>query len=292
MDFEAQKRHDVAVIEQALTLYLPESTEAQRTVVEAMRYSLLAPGKRLRPILCLEFCKLCGGTEQQALPFAAAIEMIHTYSLIHDDLPCMDNDDLRRGRLTCHKVYGEAAAILAGDGLLTAAFETVLERSMCAPVVTLQCLQVLAKAAGARGMVGGQMIDMESQWRAATESDLKNLQGLKTGALIDAAVQMGCLAGGASTGQRKAAADFARHLGLAFQIQDDILDVTGDVKSLGKRTGLDEENRKTTFVSMFGLAKASAEADRLLRAAKESLSVFAKPEFLITLCDQMSRRQR
>lgn len=292
MDFDTQKRHDVAVIEQALALYLPESTEAQRTVVEAMRYSLLAPGKRLRPILCLEFCKLCGGSEQLALPFAAAIEMIHTYSLIHDDLPCMDNDDLRRGRLTCHKVYGEAAAILAGDGLQTAAFETVLERSMCSPVVTLQCLQVLAKAAGARGMVGGQMIDMESQWRAATESDLKNLQGLKTGALIDAAVQMGCLVGGASAAQRKAASDFSRNLGLAFQIQDDILDVTGDVKALGKRTGLDEENRKTTFVSMFGLAKASAEADRLLAAAKESLSAFSKPEFLITLCDQMSRRQR
>ena len=202
---------------------------------DAMRYSLLAGGKRLRPVLVLEACRLCGGAVEDALPFAGAIEMVHTYSLIHDDLPCMDDDDLRRGRPTNHKVFGEANAVLAGDGLLTAAFETMLAPGQkLPPERVLGAAGILAQAAGGRGMVGGQVLDMAGEGRALGLTEVEELQRLKTGALIRAAVEMGCAVAGGAEEQREALCRYADCLGLAFQIQDDILDVVGDEATLGK----------------------------------------------------------
>ena len=222
---------------------------------DAMRYSLLAGGKRLRPVLLLEACRLCGGAVEDALPFAGAIEMVHTYSLIHDDLPCMDDDDLRRGRPTNHKVFGEANAVLAGDGLLTAAFETMLAPGQkLPPERVLAAAGILARAAGGRGMVGGQVLDMAGEGRALGLTEVEELQRLKTGALIRAAVEMGCAVAGGAEEQREALCRYADCLGLAFQIQDDILDVVGDEATLGKPIGSDVRSDKTTFVALKGLA--------------------------------------
>ena len=222
---------------------------------DAMRYSLLTGGKRLRPVLVLEACRLCGGAVEDALPFAGAIEMVHTYSLIHDDLPCMDDDDLRRGRPTNHKVFGEANAVLAGDGLLTAAFETMLAPGQkLPPERVLEAAGILARAAGGRGMVGGQVLDMAGEGRALGLTEVEELQRLKTGALIRAAVEMGCAVAGGAEEQREALCRYADCLGLAFQIQDDILDVVGDEATLGKPIGSDVRSDKTTFVALKGLA--------------------------------------
>ena len=242
---------------------------------DAMYYSLLAGGKRIRPVLLLETCRLCGGDTAQVLLFAGAVEMIHTYSLIHDDLPCMDDDDLRRGRPTNHKVYGEATAVLAGDGLLTAAFEWMLDPSVnLPPERVLEAAGILAQAAGAQGMVGGQVLDMAGEGHAMGLTEVEELQRLKTGALIRAAAEMGCVLAGGSQEQRKAVCCYAERIGLAFQIQDDILDVVGDEATLGKPVGSDAKSEKNTFVTLKGLEACRQLVEKLTAEAVDALSIF------------------
>ena len=249
--------------------------EPREMLYDAMRYSLLAGGKRLRPVLVLEACRLCGGDTEAALPFAGAIEMVHTYSLIHDDLPCMDDDDLRRGRPTNHKVYGEATAVLAGDALLTAAFETMLAPGQPLPPERLTAAAgILARAAGGEGMVGGQILDMAGEERSLALAEVEELQRLKTGALITAALEMGWAVAGGTEAQREALRTYGARLGLAFQIQDDILDVVGDQAALGKPVGSDARSGKTTFVTLKGVEACRELVDRLSRQAAEALAPF------------------
>lgn len=261
---------------------------------DAMYYSLLAGGKRIRPVLLLECCRLCGGDPERALPFAGAIEMIHTYSLIHDDLPCMDDDDLRRGRPTNHKVYGEATAVLAGDGLLTAAFEWMLDPSVgLPPERVLEAAGVLARAAGAQGMVGGQVLDMAGEGHSMGLAEVEELQRLKTGALIRAAAEMGCILAGGSMEQRRAVCGYAERIGLAFQIQDDILDVVGDERTLGKPVGSDAKSEKNTFVTLKGVEECRRLVDKLTGEAVEALSVFGdESESLNWLARSLASREK
>ncbi|MGM9553695.1 MAG: polyprenyl synthetase family protein [Faecousia sp.] len=261
----------------------------QKELFEAMRYSLLAGGKRLRPVLTQAFCELCGGNAEEALPFGAAIEMVHTYSLIHDDLPCMDNDDFRRGKPTNHRVYGEATAVLAGDALLTAAFSRLAEAKLPAERI-VEAVRVLSLCAGELGMVGGQVLDMDAEARECTEQEVYDIQSRKTGALISAACQLGVIAAGGSEKQQAAASVYAESLGLAFQIEDDILDVVGDAKKLGKAVGVDE--KKNTFVRLYGVEKCremiKIETDKAIAA----LSVFETPDFLTELARALVSRDR
>ena len=249
--------------------------ESRGSLYDAMSYSLLAGGKRLRPVLTLEACRLCGGDVEAALPFAGAVEMVHTYSLIHDDLPCMDDDDLRRGRPTNHKVYGEATAVLAGDALLTAAFEAMLSPGQPLPPERIVLAAgVLARAAGGAGMVGGQVLDMAGEERALTQAEVEELQRLKTGALITAALEMGWAVAGGTEEQRAALRAYGDRLGLAFQIQDDILDVVGDEAALGKPVGSDARSGKTTFVTLKGLDACRELVAELSEQAAEALAPF------------------
>lgn len=264
-------------------------SEPQKDLFAAMRYSLLAGGKRLRPIFVFDFCRMCGGDWKEAVPFAAAVEMIHTYSLIHDDLPCMDNDDYRRGRLTNHKVYGEAVAVLAGDALLTAAFSYLCKSSFSADT-RIRAVEILSECAGELGMVGGQILDMDSEHRQCTAEEVIAIQSRKTGALIRAACTLGVLAANGSAEQIQAATDFANHIGLAFQIRDDMLDVIGNAEELGKAVGVD--TLKNTFVQLYGLD----ECDHMVRdhtsAAKNSLNVFSCTEFMSELADKLTIRTK
>ncbi len=266
-----------------------EPDEPQQVLFEAMRYSLLAGGKRLRPVMTQAFCAMCGGRAEDALPFAAAVEMVHTYSLIHDDLPCMDNDDMRRGKPTNHKVYGEATACLAGDALLTAAFRFLTKAKLPAGRI-VQAVQVLSLCAGELGMVGGQVLDMEAEERCCTEQEVLAIQSRKTGALISAACQLGVIAAGGSMAQQEAAAAYAAALGLAFQIQDDILDVIGDAETLGKAVGMDEH--KNTFVRLYGVdtcrEMVAVETDKAIGA----LSHFENAEFLTELARSLCNREK
>ncbi|MBE6925302.1 MAG: polyprenyl synthetase family protein [Ruminococcaceae bacterium] len=259
----------------------------QKTLIDAMRYSLLAGGKRLRPILVLDFCRMCGGDWQSAAPFAAALEMIHTYSLIHDDLPCMDNDDLRRGRPTNHKVYGEAMAVLAGDALLTEAFTMVASAPFDAETI-IRAVTVLAECAGALGMVGGQVLDIQSETRECTEQEVLNIQERKTGALIKAACVLGVLAGGGTEEQIVWAGKFARHLGLAFQIRDDILDVIGTEEEMGKAVGTDAG--KNTFVALHGLDICKGMVKSQTAAAMDCLFFFENNEYMLSLAQSLTDR--
>ena len=261
----------------------------QKELFDAMRYSLLAGGKRLRPVLTQAFCELCGGNAEEALPFGAAIEMVHTYSLIHDDLPCMDNDDLRRGKPTNHRVYGEATAVLAGDALLTAAFSQLAKAKLPAGRI-VEAVRVLSLCAGELGMVGGQVLDMDAEARECTEQEVYDIQSRKTGALISAACQLGVIAAGGSEKQQAAASAYAESLGLAFQIEDDILDVVGDAQKLGKAVGVDE--KKNTFVRLYGIKKCREmirdETDKAIAA----LSAFEQPVFLTELAQALASRDR
>ncbi len=261
--------------------------EPQSRLFEAMRYSLLAGGKRLRPILTMEFCRMCGGDWKDAVPFAAAVEMVHTYSLIHDDLPCMDNDDYRRGRLTNHKVYGEAMAVLAGDALLTDAFSMLA--SIAIPGVDLAtAVGVLSECAGSHGMVGGQVLDMLSEERACTEQEILDIQTRKTGALLNAACALGVLAGKGTEAQMQAACGFAALIGLAFQIRDDMLDVIGSAEVLGKATGVDDG--KNTFVRLYGLDACAARIQRDTDLAIAQLAVFPDASYLTELARRLTVR--
>ena len=259
----------------------------QANLLDAMRYSLLAGGKRLRPIFVLDFCRMCCGDWTKALPFAAAVEMIHTYSLIHDDLPCMDNDDYRRGKLTNHKVYGEAMAVLAGDALLTAAFKQLTVSELPAEV-RIQAVSILSDCAGELGMVGGQVLDIQSEARQCTEQEVIDIQSRKTGALIKASCVLGVLAGQGSQNQIDAAAAFAEHLGLAFQIRDDMLDVIGNAEELGKAIGADAG--KNTFVQLYGIEKCDKLVKEHTQEALHQLEQFADNQFITDLSLQLVRR--
>lgn len=276
----------VALIEAYLQQCFQENAP-QQNLFSAMRYSLLAGGKRLRPVMTLAFCELCGGCVEDALPFAAGVEMIQTYSLIHDDLPCMDNDDFRRGKPTNHRVYGEATAVLAGDALLTAAFGQLVAAKL-PPERVVEAVRVLSACAGELGMVGGQVLDMEAESRACTEAEVYAIQSRKTSALISAACQLGVIAAGGTRLQQEAAAAYAASLGLAFQIQDDILDVTGDARKLGKATGMDEN--KNTFVRIFGVEKCREMVTEETKKAVAALDVFEAPNFLIELANYLVHR--
>lgn len=266
--------------------------EYVKGIFDSFRYSLFAGGKRLRPFLVLEFCRLCGGGITDALSYASAIEMIHTFSLIHDDLPCMDDDDLRRGKPTNHKVYGEACALLAGDALSLYAFEAVTENSLSAEQ-NIRAVKLLAKNAGICGMIAGQQIDMTAENKKQSENDealLTLLQNKKTGCLFEAACLLGCIAAGKDENSEefKAAKNFALHTGLAFQIADDILDVCGDEKILGKNVGSDNENGKTTFVTILGVDGAKAKAAEETRLAKSALDVLKGKGVDVSLLSELS----
>ncbi len=264
------------------------SHEPQAQLFEAMQYSLLAGGKRLRPMLVFEFCRLCGEDWKKAAPLAAAVEMIHTYSLIHDDLPCMDNDDYRRGRLTNHKVYGEAMAILAGDALLTDAFAVAATAELSGKDMAA-AIGVLSECAGSLGMVGGQVLDILSEERGCTEAEILAVQSRKTGALIRAACALGAIAGGANEQQYGAACQFAACLGLAFQIRDDMLDVIGSREELGKATSVDAG--KNTFVRLYGLAKCEELVQKYTDVALEALQIFPDCGFLQQLAISLTDRK-
>ena len=250
---------------------LESSIIADNSAAQAMKYSLLSGGKRIRPILLLEFYALCGGKGDNALNFAAALEMIHTYSLIHDDLPCMDNDDMRRGRPSCHKAFGEDTALLAGDALLTLAFKTAADTEGIPSDRVLKAIAVLAENAGISGMVGGQVEDLAFEKNGATIEELHGMYLKKTSCLLSAGAVCGSILAGANEEELKYAAEYAEKLGLAFQIIDDILDCTSDEKTLGKPIGSDEKNGKTTYVTLLGIDGAKAEAERLSNEALTAL---------------------
>lgn len=259
----------IDLINSALNNYLPESDDV---VSQAMRYSVEIGGKRIRPSLLLSFCELCGGDINKAMPFACALEMIHTYSLIHDDLPCMDDDDFRRGKPSCHKVYGYEYALLAGDALLTLAFETALKAELPAEIV-VSATKELAKASGWAGMVGGQVIDLMNEGKKVSVSEIEKMDLLKTGELIRVACVIGCIVAGADS-KIDSAAVFARNIGLSFQIVDDILDVTSDTQTLGKPVGSDVDNEKCTYVSLLGLEKSRNLVSELTKEAIDVLDAF------------------
>ena len=257
-------------------------SEPQSKLFDAMEYSLLAGGKRLRPVFAFEFCRMCGEDWRKAAPFAAAIEMIHTYSLIHDDLPSMDNDDFRRGRPTNHKIYGEAMAILAGDALLTDAF------AVASTAGNVDGIAVLAECAGSLGMVGGQVLDIMSEERVLTEQEVIDIQTRKTGALINAACVTGVIAGGGSEKQIAAAGTFAGALGMAFQIRDDMLDVIGTQEEMGKGVGTDAN--KNTFVRLYGLEKCEELVQRYTAIAIDALSAFEDTAYMTDLAKSLTDR--
>ncbi|MBR4290352.1 MAG: polyprenyl synthetase family protein [Oscillospiraceae bacterium] len=260
----------------------------QKQLFEAMEYSLLAGGKRLRPVFTFEFCRICGADWKTAAPFAAAVEMIHTYSLIHDDLPSMDNDDFRRGRPTNHKVYGEAMAILAGDALLTDAFTVASTAQLPDPADMAFAIGVLSECAGSLGMVGGQVLDIQAEQRECTEEDVLAIQDRKTGALINAACVLGVIASGGNEDKIDAAAKFAAGLGLAFQIRDDMLDVIGTTEEMGKGVGTDAA--KNTFVRLYGLQKCEELVQKYTDYAIEALDVFDDTQYLIDLAKSLTGR--
>ena len=295
MQFSQRLQEYIQTIERALDEYLTvQGCTGQQSIVEAMRYSALAGGKRLRPVLTMEFCRVSGGQQQDALPFACALEMIHTYSLIHDDLPCMDDDDLRRGRPTSHKVYGEGMAVLAGDALLTYAFETAAGAAQNPRLTAQQMVQavgVLAHEAGYFSMIGGQVLDLAAEHKQLSYEELVDLQDKKTGGLIRAATQMGCIVGGATAQQMQAAKIYADRLGLAFQIQDDILDIEGDQSVFGKPIGSDEKSGKSTFPKLLGLSACRKMVRELTDEATEAVKVFPSSDFLIELAEQLVDRR-
>ena len=289
MNLEEKSREYREFVEDYLRVNVANfDSEPQEKLFSAMRYSLLAGGKRLRPIFTFDFCRMCGRDWREAAPFAAAVEMIHTYSLIHDDLPCMDNDDYRRGRLTNHKVYGEALAVLAGDALLTDAFAMAARTKVADPGQLGFAIAVLSECAGSLGMVGGQVLDIMSEERILTEQEVLDIQTRKTGALINAACVLGVIAGGGSEAQIRAAAEFAGSLGMAFQIRDDMLDVIGDAGALGKAVGVDEG--KNTFVRLYGLEKCEQMVHRLTDTAIKALEAFDDHEYMQAMAQSLTER--
>ena len=290
MNFENRSREYREFLENYLTgIYQKYLDQPQQPLFKAMDYSLLAGGKRLRPIFALDFCRMCGGDWKAAAPFAAAIEMIHTYSLIHDDLPSMDNDDFRRGRATNHKVFGEAMAILAGDALLTDAFMIAASAKLPDPTDMAAAISLMAAGAGSLGMVGGQVLDIMSEERELTEQEVLDIQSRKTGCLIRIACCLGVIAGGGNKEQLDAATRFAEDLGLAFQIRDDMLDVIGTQEEMGKGVGTDAA--KNTFVRLYGLEKCEELVQKYTQSAIEALGVFADTEYMVALAKSLTDRR-
>ncbi len=282
------------LVEASFDKYLPETECLQKNVISAARYSLEAGGKRLRPALVMEFCRVCGGEPEEALPIACAIEMIHTFSLIHDDLPCMDDDDLRRGKPSCHKAYGEANALLAGDALAILPYQIIAQAALKGLInehTALKIITLLGERTGIYGMIGGQVIDTENEGKQLPEAVLLEMYRMKTGALLDFCCRAGCIAAGAGADKQLAAGNYAQKLGLAFQIIDDILDVTADEKLLGKPVGSDKDSGKITYVTAVGLDKAREEAKKLSQQAVEALTAFDDTQFLKELTDMLLNRK-
>ena len=281
-------------VEQIIEKYLPKEEGFQKTVLEAMNYSMRAGGKRLRPLLMLETYRMFGGEGQIIEPFMAAMEMIHTHSLIHDDLPALDNDEYRRGRRTTHIVYGEAMAILAGDALLNYAYETAVRAFEIEPgnPVIGKALQILTKKTGIYGMLGGQCVDVEAAGREISREKLDFIYRLKTSALIEASMMVGAALAGASEAEIKVIEDSARDIGLAFQIRDDILDVTSTQEVLGKPVLSDEKNHKTTYVTLYGMEKAEKDVIEMSNKALRLIEETGKNEFLDELVRRLIHREK
>lgn len=296
MDFKTEMAERTAQIEQIIKKYLPKEEGYQKTIMEAMNYSVLAGGKRLRPMLMQETYRLFGGRSEVIEPFMAAIEMIHTYSLVHDDLPAMDNDEYRRGKKTTHAVYGEAMGILAGDALLNYAYETAARAFAMEPgnPGVCQAFQILTAKAGIYGMVGGQTVDVESEGKPGmTKEKLDFIYRLKTSALIEGAMRTGAVLAGATQGEQKIIEQTAGEVGLAFQIQDDILDVTSTMEVLGKPIGSDEKNHKITYVTYEGIEKAKADVASLSEKAIARMdSLVVKNEYLTELLRYLILREK
>ena len=291
--FEQELKRCQRAVEERLAGYFRGNDLPQRRLLEAMRYSMLAGGKRIRPVLTLKFCETAGGAPDTALPLACGVEMLHTYSLIHDDLPCMDNDDLRRGRPTNHRVFGESTATLAGDALQAAAIETILSAPFPPEVTTAAALE-LARAAGPVGMCGGQQLEMEGEKNSFTLEQVARMNGLKTGSLLRAACVMGVLAAGIPrTDPRvKAAAAYADSLGFAFQIRDDMLNCTSTEAEMGKPVGNDRQSHKSTYVTLLGLEGCAAAVRERTELAKEAIrDQFPDTAFLVALADYLSDRR-
>ncbi|CEI73693.1 MULTISPECIES: polyprenyl synthetase family protein [Romboutsia] len=294
MEFKAVLKEKASYIEKLLKEYMPKEEGYQKTIMEAMNYSLSAGGKRLRPILTLEACKSVGGDYKDAIPFAMAIEMIHTYSLIHDDLPALDNDDLRRGRKTNHIVFGEDMAILAGDALLNYAFEVMLLGSMNKenPNKYLNAMYEIASAAGINGMIGGQVVDVQSENKKISKEKLDYIHNNKTAAIMIGCMRAGAIIGNANDNELENITKYSKNIGLAFQIVDDILDIVGDESKLGKKVGSDIDNNKSTYPSLIGLEESKEEANRLIKEAKEALTQISNDtEFLSSLADYIVDRE-
>ncbi|MGN0149623.1 MAG: polyprenyl synthetase family protein [Clostridia bacterium] len=282
----------IKIIDNALERFLPEKDNSQSAIYRAMRYSVFAGGKRLRPILMTEVCRMCGGNLDDVMPFACAMEMIHTYSLIHDDLPAMDNDDMRRGMPTNHIKFGEATAILAGDALLNKAFETASEYGKDVPNA-MRAISILAASSGTEGMIGGQVVDIESEGKDIDIDKLRYIHLLKTGAIIRSSCVVGAVVAGAGDDEIKAVDEFASNLGVAFQIRDDILDVTGNAQELGKPIGSDEKSGKNTYVKLLGLEKSEELVKKYSKKAIDALGIFGeRAEFLKRLTDYLINRSK
>lgn len=294
-DFGEEVAARIGQIQEILEKYLPKGEGRQKTVIEAMNYSVRAGGKRLRPMLMWETYRMFGGRSKVIEPFMAAIEMIHTYSLVHDDLPAMDNDEFRRGKKTTHAQYGEAMGILAGDGLLNYAFETAAGAFEIEPgnMQIGKAISVLAGKAGIHGMLGGQCVDVESEGKVVTEETLRFIYRLKTGALLEASMLIGAILAGATQGEQQKVEQAAGELGLAFQIQDDILDVVSTTEDLGKPVGSDAKNHKTTWVTLFGIEQAKQEVEELSKHSVALIdTLVVKNEFLTTLMIDLIHRKK
>jgi len=292
LDFLKEFEERIIEVNKSLEKFNEEKEVPQNTIYKAMNYSLHAGGKRIRPVIMMAAAELMGAERETVMPFACAIEMIHTYSLIHDDLPCMDDDDLRRGKPTNHKVFGEAIAVLAGDALLNKAFEIMLKNSQISPNMTLAAMAEIANAAGTEGMIGGQVIDIESEDKTIDAVTLMTLHLQKTAALIMVSARVGALLGGGGREDLLAMEEFARYLGIAFQIKDDILDVTGNEEILGKKIGADAAKKKSTFVSLYGIEQSENMLSDYTQKAIDSLLRYGeKAEFLIELSKFLLSRE-
>lgn len=294
MEFITWFKEKVKIVDEYLSRIIEERENPQKIIYEAMNYSLLSEGKKLRPVLLLGAYELFRDDLKEALPFACAMEMIHTYSLIHDDLPAMDNDDYRRGKLSNHKKYGQATAILAGDGLLNKAFETGLEASINSKSMNaVKALKIIADSSGTEGMIGGQVVDMEGDEIINSIEDLKYMYSLKTGAIIKSSVIAGAQLAGADEEEMRQLGSYAEKIGIGFQIEDDILDVTGTPEKLGKAVGSDAANKKITYLTFRSIEEARQDVEKFTQEAIESLSMFGgRAEYLVELAKFLTNRER
>jgi geranylgeranyl diphosphate synthase, type II len=291
-DFKDYLKNLISYVDAALDDFLPMPGESPGAIHEAMRYTIFAGGKRLRPVLCIAAAEACGGSKENALRAACAVELMHTYSLVHDDLPCMDDDDLRRGRPTCHKVYGEGMAVLCGDALLTETFVLLAKSEPSLRYTVGEMISELAQAGGSRKLIGGQVLDLEGEGQQLSKEQLLAIHEAKTAALLVASLRLGGMTADATSEQLAALSYFGYSLGLAFQVIDDILDVTQTTKSLGKTAGKDVAANKSTYPSVWGLEESRREAERLTTVAMDALGIFgAQGERLRDIAGWMLARE-